>query len=130
MKSITVAAAIIKNDRGEILICQRAKGGSMGGLWEFPGGKLEEGETLEECIVRECREELDIVIEPISIFANTEYQYPDRFIKFTFFNARIQMGKIQRLVHDDIKWVKVEQLRNYEFCPADVDIIKQLNLCV
>ena len=130
MKSISVAAAIIKNGRGEILICQRAKGGSMGGLWEFPGGKLEEGETLNECIVRECKEELDIAIEPISVFANTEYQYPDRFIKFTFFNVRILSGTIQRKVHDDIQWISRERLSDYEFCPADVDIIKQLELRV
>lgn len=126
MKTITVTAAIIENENNEVLICKRAVGSSMGGLWEFPGGKLEENETYEECVVRECKEELEVEICPIGIFAKTEYQYPDRYIKFTFFNAKIQSGMPKKNVHDDIRWVKYGELNSFEFCPADMEIIEKL----
>jgi 8-oxo-dGTP diphosphatase len=123
---IQVTAAIIyHNDK--ILICQRAEGSSCSLLWEFPGGKLEPGEMLEECIVRECKEELDIDIRPLKIYQQMSYQYPEREIYFTFFIAEILGGQIKKNVHKDIKWVEPSELGQYEFCPADVEIVNKLS---
>jgi 8-oxo-dGTP diphosphatase len=122
---IQVAAAIIYKDH-KILICQRGAGGHCEYLWEFPGGKQDVGETLEQCLVRECREELGIEIEVKSIFAETVYQYPDRKIAFTFFNAELIQGEPVKSVHRDIKWVSLGELANYKFCPADVGVVDKL----
>ena len=126
MNELTVTAAIIKNNDGKILICQRADNASMGGMWEFPGGKLENDETLEDCIIRECKEELSIEISIKSIFAQTDYQYPDKLIHFTFFNAFITHGSIEMNVHQNIKWADLSEIKNYRFCPADIDILDML----
>ncbi|MGM9936156.1 MAG: 8-oxo-dGTP diphosphatase MutT [Candidatus Ornithomonoglobus sp.] len=128
MRELTVTAAVIRNSEGKILICQRADDSSMGGLWEFPGGKLEPGETLEECIIRECKEELAVDLSVTDIFAQTQYQYPDKLINFTFFNAVINNGDIQMNVHKDIKWVSVSEIKNYEFCPADIEILDMIEV--
>ena len=121
-----VSAAIIKNFDNEILICQRGPGGSCQFLWEFPGGKIEPGETPEECLVRECREELDIEIEVLDLFEETKYSYPERDIEFMFFTASLIKGVPTPSVHNCIKWVPRDRLHGYEFCPADVIIIEKL----
>ncbi|MDD4699079.1 MAG: 8-oxo-dGTP diphosphatase MutT [Oscillospiraceae bacterium] len=121
-----VAAALIRNE-GKILICQRGAGGSTAFLWEFPGGKLEPSETLEECLVRECKEELEIEIKVGKVFAEKEYEYPDRRIAFTFFEAELTGGEIKANVHKDVEWITAAELMDYEFCPADVEIIEKLN---
>ena len=126
MNELTVTAAIIKNNDGEILICQRADNASMGGMWEFPGGKLEKHETLEDCIIRECREELSVAISIEGIFAQIDYQYPDKLIHFTFFNASIIDGGIKMKVHQSIKWTALSDIKSYKFCPADIDILDML----
>ncbi|MGN0163812.1 MAG: 8-oxo-dGTP diphosphatase MutT [Candidatus Ornithomonoglobus sp.] len=128
MKELTVTAAVIRNSEGKILICQRDDNSSMGGLWEFPGGKLEPGETLEECVIRECKEELAVDLSVTDIFAQTHYQYPDKLINFTFFNAVINNGDIQMNVHKDIKWISVSEIKNYEFCPADIEILDMIEV--
>lgn len=122
---IHVTAAIIRK-AGKILICQRGKEGNCPSLWEFPGGKQELGETPEQCIIRECKEELDIEIAVESVFAETTYQYPNREIAFTFFNAVLLYGELKRAVHQDFRWVSLDELKNFEFCPADVEIVKLL----
>lgn len=121
-----VAAAIIKQD-GKILICKRGAGGSCEHLWEFPGGKQEEGETLTECLERECREELGISIRVNGVFESTRYKYPGREIFFTFFNAEIIKGELKPAVHEEIKWVFPDELSDYEFCPADREIVRKLS---
>ena len=123
---IRVSAAIIKNQDKEILICQRGAGGSCQFLWEFPGGKIEEGETPEEGLVRECKEELDIGISVQKLFAHTTHSYPERDIEFLFFNASLKDGIPTPTVHNSIKWVSPELLRHYEFCPADVLVVEKL----
>lgn len=123
---IHVTAAIIRNEEGRILICQRGPGGNCEYLWEFPGGKLEPGETPEECIIRECREELEIDIAVKGIFAETTYQYPDREIAFTFFDAAVIGGRPKMDVHNDMRWVTTSEMENYEFCPADIAIVEIL----
>lgn len=126
MKKIEVAAAIIENDNGEILICKRAPGSSLGGLWEFPGGKREPGESFEQCVTRECHEELEINLEALKEFTKFDYQYPDTHIKFVFFKARISSGAIRKNVHNDVKWVSKSEIENYPFCPADKEIVNRL----
>ena len=122
---IHVAAAVICKN-GRILICQRGAGGNCEYLWEFPGGKQEPGETLEKCLVRECREELEIDIAVKDIFAETAYSYPDRKVALTFFHAELRKGEPVRKVHKDMKWVLPEELNYYEFCPADTGIVERL----
>lgn len=122
---IQVAAAIIWLE-GRILICQREDGGSCANLWEFPGGKLEEDETPEECAVRECKEELGIDILLHGTYATSQYRYPEREIAFVFFCAEIGQGSIVPTVHKNVQWVLPCELRNYQFCPADVEIVEQL----
>lgn len=123
-----VAAAIIFNKKYELLICQRNAGGSCSNLWEFPGGKQEIGETLEECCVRECKEELDIDIKILSLYERTSYAYPEYEIKFTFYLAELVSDEknIQMNVHQNIIWAAVNRLNEYEFCPADVELIKRI----
>ncbi|MGI5959419.1 MAG: 8-oxo-dGTP diphosphatase MutT [Massiliimalia sp.] len=126
MSVIHVAAAIIQNDKGEILICQRGPGGACAHLWEFPGGKIEPGETPEQCVLRECKEELDITIQLTERYADFSYEYPQQKIEFTFFKAKLSQGELQQNVHENLKWVLPKDFENYPFCPADKDLVKQL----
>lgn len=124
-KVTQVTAAILR--RGDkILICQREKIGSCALLWEFPGGKQEEGETLAECLIRECQEELGVTIQVGDVFTETQYTYGDNQMHFTFFDSRIIEGELQRTVHRDIRWVRAEELGQYTFCPADVEVAGRL----
>lgn len=122
-----VSAAIITNSDNEILICRRGPGGSCEFLWEFPGGKIEQGESPEECLVRECLEELEIEIEILELFEQTKYSYPERDIEFMFFSASLKNGIPTASVHDSIKWVSPDMLPDYEFCPADVSVVGRLS---
>ena len=122
-----VSAAIITNSDNEILICRRGPGGSCQFLWEFPGGKIEQGESPEECLVRECLEELEIEIEILELFEQTKYSYPERDIEFMFFSASLKNGIPTPSVHDSIKWVSPDMLPDYEFCPADVSVVGKLS---
>lgn len=122
---LKVTAAIIRQD-GKILICQRGEGGNCAFLWEFPGGKLEAGESEEECLIRECEEELGVHITIQGIFAETTFQYPDRRIAFTFFNANISSGELTPTVHKQVRWVTPKELSEYDFCPADTEIVQNL----
>jgi 8-oxo-dGTP diphosphatase len=126
MKIIQVTAALIRKDE-KLLICQRGADGELPLLWEFPGGKLEAGETLEECLIRECKEELDVDIRITGIYAKTEYQYPKRTVALAFYSADIVQGEIKPIVHNDVKWVLPDELKDFEFCPADVEIVKELS---
>lgn len=121
-----VAAAIIRCD-DKILICKRGAGGNCEYLWEFPGGKQEENESLTECLERECKEELGITIKINGIYEKSVYKYPDREIAFTFFNAEIKEGKLKPYVHQEIRWVAARELSGYEFCPADKEVVKRLS---
>ncbi|MEA4871796.1 MAG: (deoxy)nucleoside triphosphate pyrophosphohydrolase [Synergistaceae bacterium] len=124
---LRVSAAIINNSDNEILICQRGQGGSCEFLWEFPGGKIEPSESPEECLIRECREELEIDIEIDALFAHTSYSYPEREFEFLFFRASMTDGVPLASVHNCIKWVSPDMLEKYEFCPADVFVVEKLS---
>ena len=118
---IEVTAAIIKN-KDKILICQRPKGKKMADMWEFPGGKTEVGETSEQCIIRECNEELDITISIDNIFADITKED----LHITFFICRIVEGTIKLKEHQDSRRVTKEELSDYTFCPADTKVIEML----
>lgn len=124
MEVQVTAAIFCRND--EYLICQRAHDDALPLLWEFPGGKAEAGETLEECIVRECREELAVEIRVLGEFGRTSYPHAGRELIFTFFRAEIVGGEISVNVHEQIKWVPAAQLKEYPFCPADVGIVERI----
>ncbi len=121
-----VAAVILTDETGKILICKRGEGGSCAHLWEFPGGKVEEGEAPEAAAVRECQEELDLEITLGPVYASMDYSYPDRDIHFTFFNGRVTGGDLKLNVHEDVRWVAPAELKDYTFCPADVSLVERL----
>ena len=121
-----VAAALIWNESGQFLICQRPAHKARGLLWEFVGGKAEKDESLKEALVRECREELDITVAPGSIFVQLIHEYPDITIRLTLFNSTIASGMPKLLEHNDMRWIYPSEIPNYNFCPADEDILKML----
>ena len=123
---VDVAAALIWDDDGRFLICQRPAHKARGLLWEFVGGKAEHGESLEDALVRECREELAVTVMPDSIFTQLIHDYPDITIRLTLFNAKITDGIPQMLEHHDIKWIFPSQIPEFDFCPADTDILNML----
>lgn len=123
---IDVAAAIICDGRGNFLICRRQGSGSCAGLWEFPGGKREAGESMKECLIRECLEELGVYIELKGLYADLSYLYPDGAIHFNFFKALILSGEVTANVHQEMCWVTPAHLLDFDFCPADKGIIHQL----
>ena len=119
-----VAALIWEADR--FLACQRPANKARALLWEFVGGKVEAGETLEEALIRECREELAITVAPKDVFMEVIHEYPDLTVRLTLFNASIAEGTPQALEHHDIRWITVSQIDELEFCPADEEILKKL----
>ena len=123
MKEVT--AAIIHRD-DKILICRRLADDECGLLWEFPGGKREKGESLEECILREIREELLVEIELLGIFATSIYHFNDVEVHFTVYRARLLRGEPQLIVHDAIEWIHVEDVVDFEFMPPDKGFVKKL----
>jgi len=108
------------------MICQRPAHKARGLLWEFVGGKAEPGETLEETLIRECREELDITVDVGSVYVSLIHEYPDITIRLTLFNCTISRGIPKLLEHNDLKWIYPQQIPEYAFCPADADILKML----
>lgn len=121
---IEVVAALIWRN-GRFLICQRPVNKKRALLWEFVGGKVEQGETKEQALVRECREELALDVNPNDVFMEVAHVYPDVTVHLTLFNATAD-GEPQMLEHNDIKWIFPSQIDEYEFCPADVDILQKL----
>ena len=120
-----VVAALIW-DKDKFMICQRPAHKARGLLWEFVGGKVEFGETKEQALIRECKEELNVLLSVGDIFMDVVHEYPDLTVHLTFFNATITKGEPQRLEHNDIKWILPSEIPNYEFCPADEEILKKL----
>ena len=120
-----VVAALIW-DKDRFLICQRPAEKARGLLWEFVGGKVEPGETKEQALVRECREELDIILEVGSVVTEVTHEYPDITVHLTLFNATISVGEPKLLEHNDMKWITVSEPSEYEFCPVDEEIIRIL----
>lgn len=119
-----VAALIWKSN--QFMICQRPAHKARGLLWEFVGGKVEPGETKEQALIRECREELAITVQVGEVFMEVTHEYPDLTVHLTLFHASIQEGTPQLLEHNDIRWITVEEIDQYPFCPADEVILERL----
>ena len=119
-----VAALIWKNDK--FMICQRPAHKARGLLWEFVGGKVEAGEAKEEALIRECKEELNILLSVGDVFMDVVHEYPDITVHLTLFNATIAEGEPQKLEHNYIRWITPSEIPNYEFCPADEEILKNI----
>lgn len=115
-----VAALIWDGDR--FLICQRPENKARGLLWEYVGGKVEAGETKQEALVRECKEELDVTISVGDTFMNVIHEYPDITVHLTLFHAQIVSGEIRLLEHNAVAWITPEEIPHYAFCPADKEI--------
>ena len=125
MKITEVVAALIWKDN-KFMICQRPAHKARGLLWEFVGGKVEPEETKEQALVRECKEELNVVLSVSDVFMDVIHEYPDLTVHLTLFNASIIEGEPQKLEHNDIQWITPSEIRNYDFCPADEEILKQI----
>ena len=123
---VEVVGAIIK-DGDRYLVGQRAANKAQGGLWEFMGGKIEPGETPEQALARECREELALEIENEHIIDSVVHEYPEKTIRLTLISCSPKSGSIPKaLEHQQIRWVTVEEMTNMPFCPADRDLLPVL----
>ena len=120
-----VVAALIW-DKDKFMICQRPAHKARGLLWEFVGGKVEAGETKEQALFRECQEELAITLSVGEVFMDVVHEYPDITVHLTLFNATIAEGVPRKLEHNDIKWIAVSEIDNYDFCPADTEILVKI----
>ena len=120
-----VVAALIW-DHNRFLACQRPAHKARGLLWEFVGGKVEPGETKKQALVRECKEELDVSLDVGDVFMELVHEYPDLTVELTLFHAQITSGAPQMLEHHDIRWITVEEIEQYDFCPADTEILQKL----
>ena len=119
-----VAALIWQGDK--FMICQRPAHKARALLWEFVGGKVESGESKEQALIRECKEELDILLSVGDVFMDVIHEYPDITVHLTLFNATIGEGEPQKLEHNDIQWIVPSEIPNYEFCPADEEILARI----
>ena len=125
MKITEVVAALIWRD-DKFMICQRPAHKARGLLWEFVGGKVEEGETKQQALIRECREEIAVTLDVGEVFMDVTHTYPDLTVHLTLFNATIAEGEPQMLEHVDIRWITPREIPEYDFCPADVEILDKL----
>jgi mutator protein MutT len=107
-------------------MCQRPEGKTCSLLWEFVGGKVESGETKEDALIRECKEELDVIVEVGDIFMEVVHEYSFDTIHLTLYNVVIREGIPKRIVHTNLKWITINEILQYEFCPADTEILEKL----
>ena len=119
-----VAALIWQDDK--FMVCQRPAHKARGLLWEFVGGKVELGETKEQALVRECKEELNVLLSVGDVFMDVVHKYPDLTVHLTLFNATIAKGELQKIEHNDIQWITPSEISSYEFCPADEEILERI----
>ena len=122
-----IGVAVIRNQQGQILIDRRRRKGEMGGLWEFPGGKIESNETVEECIIREIKEELSLEIAVGKCLTVVNHTYSTFKITLFVHECRYLGGKPQPLASEEIRWVNLEEMNQYNFPEANREIIATLN---
>ena len=123
---IEVAAALIRDEAGRYLITQRRGGSHLAGLWEFPGGKLEVGESSETALRRELREELGATFAVGKLVETVRWEYPDRTVVLHFHDCRVQSGVIEPREGQAMAWVEPQALGTYDFPPADRTLIERL----
>ena len=119
-----VAALVWEGDK--FMICQRPAHKARGLLWEFVGGKVEPGESREEALIRECREELAVTLTVGELFMDVVHECPDLTVHLSLYHAAINQGVPQKLEHNDIRWITPAEIPHYEFCPADVEILQKI----
>ena len=122
---VEVVAALIW-DKEKFMICQRPAHKARGLLWEFVGGKVEPGETKEHALVRECMEEMAVTVQVGTVFMDVIHEYPDLMVHLTLYNAMILDGEPQMLEHNDIRWITPAEIPQYQFCPADKEILEKI----
>ena len=120
-----VVAALIW-DNGRFMICQRPGHKTRGPLWEFVGGKVEAGESSQQALIRECKEELDVTVSVGDAFIEVIHEYPDMTVDLTLFHCEIAEGEPKMLEHNDIKWITPDEIDNFDFCPADKEILAKI----
>jgi 8-oxo-dGTP diphosphatase len=120
-----VVAALIWDD-DKFMICQRPAHKARGLLWEFVGGKVEAGESKEAALIRECQEELGVTLSVGDVFMEVVHEYPDITVRLTLIKATIAEGVPQKLEHNDICWITPAEIPQYDFCPADVEILDKI----
>ena len=125
-RDLTEVVAALIWDNGKFMICQRPAHKARGLLWEFVGGKVEPGETRAQALIRECREELDITLAVGEVFMEVVHEYPDLTVHLTLFHAAIASGVPQKLEHNDIRWITPAEIPQYDFCPADTEILRRI----
>ena len=123
---VEVVAALIRQD-DKFLICQRPADKTRALLWEFPGGKMEPGESPKQALIRECREELEVMLDVGELYMQVTHKYPDIDICLSLFEATISEGMLTLKEHHAFAWIKRDDLFQYEFCPADIEIIRRLS---
>ncbi len=126
MKAITQVVAALIWDGNRFLICQRPPHKTRGLLWEFVGGKVEAGETKEAALIRECREELAVSLSVGELFMEVVHEYPDITVQLSLYHAAIAAGQPQKLEHVDIRWITPAQIPDFDFCPADTQILEKI----
>lgn len=123
---ITEVVAALIWDKDKFMICQRPAHKARGLLWEFVGGKVEAGEAKKAALIRECQEELAVTLSVGDVFMEVVHEYPDITVQLTLFNATIAEGVPQKLEHNDIRWITPAEIPQYDFCPADVEILDKI----
>ena len=127
-KSVLEVGCAIIERKGRLLIAQRHEDDHLGGYWEFPGGKKETGETIEDCLAREVMEELGVVIKPRRALREIIHSYPDRDIRLMFWLCDWQGNEPQKIDCQDFCWILPDELKNFKFPPADADLIEDILL--
>ena len=129
MQTATEVVAALIWEQDKFMICQRPSNKARGLLWEFVGGKVEPGETKEQALMRECPEELAITPDVGKRSEEVVHEYPDLTVHLTLFHAAIREGTPEKLEHEDIRWITVNEIDQYVFCPADEEILAKLKRC-
>ena len=122
---VDVVAALIR-DGERFLICKRPAHKARALMWEFPGGKVEAGESPRDALIRECMEELDITLDVGGLYMQVTHEYPDIQIRLSLYEAVIASGELRGKEHEALCWILPREIPDYEFCPADVDIIHRI----
>ena len=125
MTAIEVAAAVLRRD-GRLLITRRPPGAHLAGLWEFPGGKRKEGESHEECLRRELREELGVEAAVGTLLREVRHAYPEKVVHLRFYECRLVRGEPEPIGCRELRWVLPDELASFEFPPADAELLGEL----
>ena len=129
-QTLEVVAALLRrgDDGRQMLICRRPANKARGLLWEFAGGKVEPGESPEQALVRECREELGAEVRPCGLFAEVRHEYPDVAVHLMLYRAELAGGEPRPLEHRELRWITPDDIPQYRFCPADAELLRRIRM--